>query len=310
MKKYALLFLKGMAMGAADIVPGVSGGTVAFISGIYEELVDSIRSLTPAALLVWYRQGFVAFWRHINGSFLLTLVAGIVFSLLSLAKAVTYCLEHYPLHLWGFFFGLVLASGVYISRGLPLRQLGIWVALAIGVAIALGVSVARPVELPGEWWMVFIAGAIAICAMILPGISGSFLLLLMGLYAFMLRALLDLNLLIIASFVAGCIVGLLLFSHLLSWLLHRYHDWTLALLTGFLFGSLNIVWPWKQTLETFIDRHGNELPLRQANLLPEQFASLGGDPHTWAVIGLAVVGFVLVLILEAVAHWGKKAEAK
>ncbi len=310
MKKYGLLFLKGMAMGAADIVPGVSGGTVAFITGIYEELIDSLRSLTPAALLVWYRQGFLAFWRHINGSFLLTLFSGVILSLVSLAKAVTYCLEHHPLLVWGFFFGLVLASSLYIARKLPLRQPGIWVALLIGAAIALAISVARPVQLPGEWWMAFGAGAIAICAMILPGISGSFLLLLMGMYAFILRSLTEFDLLIIGSFVAGCVLGLLLFSHFLSWLLHRYHDVTLALLTGFLFGSLNIVWPWKQTLETFVDRHGKEVPLSQANLLPGDFAALVGEPHTWAVVGLAVAGFILVLALEAVAHWGKKAAAK
>lgn len=307
MKQYFLLFFKGIAMGAADVVPGVSGGTIAFITGIYEELIDSIRGLTPAALLVWYREGFASFWRHINGTFLAVLFSGVLLSLVSLANAVTYCLEHYPLLVWGFFFGLVLASTIYIGRQLPFNKATVWAAFIVGTLIALGVSVAKPVALPGEWWMAFIAGAIAICAMILPGISGSFLLLLMGMYSFILQAVTTFNVPILASFLAGCILGLLLFSHFLSWLLHHYHTVTLAALTGFLLGSLNIVWPWKQTLETMIDRHGEVVPLTQENVLPQSYSVLtGGDPQTLVVIALGLLGLLVVFALEYVAHWGKK----
>jgi putative membrane protein len=311
MKQYLLLFFKGMAMGAADVVPGVSGGTVAFITGIYAELIDSLRSLTPAALLVWYRSGFVAFWRHINGTFLTVLFSGVLLSLLSLANVVTYCLEHHPLLVWGFFFGVVLASSLYMGRQLPMRKISIWFIFVLGVLVALGVSVAKPVQLPGEWWMAFIAGAIAICAMILPGISGSFLLLLMGMYSYILSAVTDFNLFILGCFVAGCVVGLLLFSHVLSWLLHRYQAGTLAALTGFLLGSLNIVWPWKHTLLSVIDRHGKTIPLLQENLLPGSYRFLvGNDPQTIWVLGLALLGLLLVFGLEYVAHWGETTDAK
>jgi putative membrane protein len=303
MKGYVLLFLKGMAMGAADVVPGVSGGTIAFISGIYEELIESLRRMTPAALAIWYREGFAAFWRHINGTFLVVLVGGILLSVLSLAHIVTYCLEQYPLLVWGFFFGLVLASTIYIGRGLPLKQLTVWSAFIIGVLVASGISIAKPVQLPNEWWMAFIAGAIAICAMILPGISGSFILLLMGLYTFILRSLIEANFVIIFCFVAGCAVGLLAFSHVLSWLLREYHNATMALLTGFLLGSLKIVWPWKQTVETLVNRHGEVVPVRQENLLPGDYGQLvGGDPQTWSVIALAAIGLLLIFSIEYLAH--------
>ena len=303
MKGYVLLFLKGMAMGAADIVPGVSGGTIAFISGIYGELIESLRKLTPAALVVWQREGFYAFWQYINGTFLLVLLGGILLSIFSLAHLVTYCLEHHPLLVGGFFFGLVLAATIYIGRSLPFNQLTVWSAFVIGALAAIALAMAKPVQLPNEWWMVFAAGAIAICAMILPGISGSFLLLLMGLYSFVLRSLIEADLLIITSFVAGCAVGLLSFSHLLSWLLRHYHNVTMAVLTGFLLGSLMIVWPWKQTVETVVNRHGEVVPVRQENLLPGDYGQLvGGDPQTWSVIALAAIGLLLIFSIEYLAH--------
>lgn len=311
MRQYLLLFFKGMAMGAADVVPGVSGGTVAFITGIYTELIDSLRRLTPAALGVWYRLGFIAFWRHVNGTFLLVLFSGVLLSLASLANLVTFCLAQYPLLVWGFFFGLVLASSVYIGRQLPLRQLNVWLMLVLGALLALGVSVMKPVQLPNEWWMASIAGAIAICAMILPGISGSFLLLLMGMYTYILSAVTTLNVVVLAAFLAGCVLGLLLFSHFLSWLLHRYQAPTLAILTGFLLGSLNIVWPWKHTLELVIDRHGKVIPLAQENLLPADYALVvGHDPQTMLVVSLALIGLIMVFGLEYMAVWSAKSAKK
>lgn len=291
-------------MGAADVVPGVSGGTIAFISGIYDELLDSLRRWTPAALGIWYREGFAAFWKHTNGSFLLTVFGGVLLSIFSLANVVSYALEYHPLLVWGFFFGLVVASVIYIGRGLALRRPQVWAGLAVGTAVALAISFGEPMQLPDEWWMVFLAGSIAICAMILPGVSGSFLLLLMGMYPVFIQAVADLNWLILGCFLAGCVTGLLLFSHFLSWLLHRFREQTLAVLTGFLIGSLNIIWPWKHTLQTFVNRHGEEIPLVQENLWPTGYATVtGNDPQTAMVLVLMALGLFLVLGLE---YWAAR----
>lgn len=299
LKSRLLLLLKGMAMGAADVVPGVSGGTIAFISGIYEELLNSLRCWTPSALLIWKRHGFAAFWKHVNGAFLLVLFSGVLISIFSLATLVTHALEVYPLLVWGFFFGLVMASAVYIGRGLSLKALDVWIALLLGTLAALLVSFAKPVELPATWWMVYFAGSIAICAMILPGISGSFLLLLMGMYPVFIRAVAELNWWVLGFFAAGCVTGLLLFSHFLSWLLREFPQRTLAVLTGFLVGSLNVIWPWKQTLETYIDRHGEAVPLVQENVVPWQYAVETGEPSRWlAVVLMMMVGLLIVFGLE------------
>ena len=299
---YLLVVVKGMAMGAADVVPGVSGGTIAFITGIYEELLGSLRSITPKTVALLWQTGPSAFWRAINGPFLLALLSGIAFSLFSFARLISYCLENYPILVWAFFFGLIIASVIYIVRQLHGWSWRETLALVIGTAIALAISVAKPAQLPGDWWMVFVAGSIAICAMILPGISGSFILLLMGMYPVFLNALKTVDVFLLSCFFAGCACGLLLFSHLLSWLLDRYHNTTLALLTGFLIGSLNVIWPWKQTLESTVDRHGEVIPLVQENLLPSTYASVTGtEPYT-LVAGLLVIGGVfLVLGLEWVA---------
>jgi putative membrane protein len=299
---YLAVFLRGMAMGAADVVPGVSGGTIAFITGIYEELIDSLRSIDHRALLCLFKQGPAAAWRHINGTFLLSLFGGVLLSMLSLAKLISHGLDHYPILVWSFFFGLVLASGFHISRQINLRQRRNLLMLLIGIGLAVGVSLARPAELPGEWWIVGLSGALAICAMILPGISGSFILLLIGIYGVVLEAAATFNLGLLASFAVGCGIGLLAFSHVLSWLLHRFHDLTLALLTGFLLGSLNIIWPWKQTLETTVNRHGELVPLVQQNILPATYEALQGAESQlfWALVVFAG-GLLLVLMLEWLA---------
>jgi len=308
---WLLLWLKGMAMGAADLVPGVSGGTIAFISGIYEELLDSLRRLTPSALLVWYRQGFTGFWRHINGSFLITLFGGVLTSIFVLAQLVERALREHPELLWGFFFGLIMASIVYIGRQLPLRRPGIWLALVLGCLVALGISMGKPVALPGLWWLVFLAGSFAICAMILPGVSGSFLLLLMGMYPVVLEAIAELNWWLLMWFGFGCVSGLMAFSHLLSWLLHHYRAQTLAVLTGFLLGSLNIVWPWKHTLESLTARQGEEIPLVQEKLLPDAYlAATGQEPQTLAVILLILLGAFLLLGLEYISVGAKRTKTK
>lgn len=301
-KAYSGLFLKGMAMGAADVVPGVSGGTIAFITEIYDELLHSLGQLNVKALVVWKQEGFAAAWRHINGGFLLVLFSGVLLSLKTFAEIITYALEVYPIVVWSFFFGLILASVIYFAR-----QQGSWrwqhyLACVIGAAVVFAVSLASPAQLPGDWWMLFIGGFIAICAMILPGVSGSFLLLLMGLYPVFLQALTNFDLVALASFGAGCVCGLLAFSRVLSWLLDTYEKVTMAVLIGFLIGSLNVTWPWKQTLATTVDRHGEEIPLTQANVLPGQFEALTGqDAMLLAAVLSFIIGAALVLSSEYIA---------
>ena len=305
LKAWFFLFVKGMAMGAADVVPGVSGGTVAFITGIYERLLNALKTLTPVSLKVWVDEGFIAFWKRIDGTFLLVLFAGILTSVISLANLISHLLETQPILVWSFFFGLVLSSVVYLARQIPQWQWQTILALVFGTVIALVITFLRPAQLPAEWWMMFIAGAIAICAMILPGISGSFILLLMGMYTVVLNAVKSFDILLLLSFVLGCFVGLIAFSHLLSALLKYYRWVTLSLLTGFLLGSLNALWPWKKVTETMVDRHGEIIPLVQANILPQEFSAMTQQPaQVLAAFICAFIGFVLVLLLERI---GKKA---
>ena len=305
-RAWLLLFFKGMCMGAADVVPGVSGGTIAFITGIYERLLSALKSLTPMSLAILYRQGIPAFWARIDGWFLLVLFSGVLFSILTLANMIAYALEQVPILIWSFFFGLVLASIVYLVRQIPQWRRRECLAIALGTAIALLISFMRPAQLPAEWWMMFCSGALAICAMILPGISGSFILLLMGMYSVFIHALKSLDMGLLLSFALGCIGGLLGFSHLLSWLLARFQTVMYALLTGFLMGSLNVLWPWKRVLETMVDRHGEIVPLVQSNILPSDYTELTAQPAYLAGATLCVLfGFVLVLLLERIGNLSK-----
>ncbi len=305
MKDYGLLFAKGMAMGAADIVPGVSGGTVAFITNIYDELLNSIRSVRPSTLVLLYKEGPAACWRAINGNFLLVLLAGIVTSLLTLSRLISYQLEHNPILLAALFFGLILASILYMLR--QLGHIGVREVLAILVgAAAIVLLPEKPFALgTGTWW-VFGAGALAICAMILPGISGSFILLMLGVYPIVLGALMEFDLELLAVFIGGCVVGLLSFSHLLGLLLQKARSITLAVLTGFLLGSLKIIWPWKEVLAYRTDRHGESVPLISANVSPDQYqAVVGADPQTLLAILCLVFGFSLVFGIDKLAHRGR-----
>ena len=300
-RDWFLLFFKGIAMGAADVVPGVSGGTIAFISGIYDRLLNAIKSLTPMALVILIKEGFSAFWRAIDGRFLLTLFSGIVLSIVTLAKFITHALEQYAVLVWAFFFGLVIASIIYLMMQVRQWRWQELAGLLAGAVIALTIVSLRPAQLPGQWWMLFFSGSIAICAMILPGISGSFILLLLGMYRVFIDALNSLDFILLGSFVAGCILGLLGFSHLLSWLLKHYQTVMYTVLTGFLVGSLKVLWPWKQVLETTVDRHGDTIPLVQTNVLPTTYAQVSGEPaFFWPVILIALFGLVLVLFLEKI----------
>lgn len=301
-----VLFLKGMAMGAADSVPGVSGGTIALISGIYQEFLDSLRNINLIALGLLFKSGPKAAWTHINGNFLLILFSGILFSIVSFSNIMLYCLDHFPVLVWAFFFGLVCASILYI-----LRQVDRWrwqelCILSCGVVLAVGLTVIRPPSLPGEWWILMIAASIAICAMILPGISGMFILLLFGLHTVMYQAIAEFDWLLLGSFAIGAGIGLLVFSHILSWLLHHHHNMTLALLIGFLIGSLKLLWPWQHTLLSSVDRHGENVPLVKELVSPYSYLDLvGQEPQLLFAVLAAIVGFGIVLILEFTAQKGQ-----
>jgi len=291
---YFWLYLKGMAMGCADVVPGVSGGTIAFITGIYTELLDSIKSVDLKALQVLFRKGPKAAWQHINGTFLVVLLAGILTAILTLAKLIHYLLDNHATLVWSFFFGLILASAWHMAKQLKSWSPDRWLSLAAGVVVAAWISMAGPAEIEASYMNIFMAGSIAICAMILPGISGSFILLLMGIYAPVLAAVKGLQIDIILLFGAGAALGLLLFSRLLSWLLHHYQELMFALLTGFMLGALTKVWPWKETISWRLNSKGEQVPFLQSNILPD-----GSDVQGLIMaLGLAIIGFVCVLLLE------------
>ena len=299
LKGHALLVSKGLAMGAADMVPGVSGGTIALISGIYDELLYSLKQISPAALLVLRREGPAAFWQHINGTFLLCVFAGILVSLKTFAAVITFLLVTYPIVVWSFFFGLVVASAIYMGRQQSGWRLLDWLGLAVGALLIYGITLLTPAQLPSSPLILFGGGFIAICAMILPGISGSFLLLLMGLYPAFIAAINNLEWGALASFGLGCISGLLLFARFLLWLLNRFHQITMAVLIGFLVGSLNAVWPWKVTLATMVDRHGETVPVLQQSVSPWQFeAILGVDSMLIPALTAFAAGIFLLLFTE------------
>jgi putative membrane protein len=295
LKDYFFLSLKGIAMGAADVVPGVSGGTIAFITGIYEELLNTINSVNLAALKKLKTEGLKSFWKHINGNFIVALFLGIGISIASLAKVITYLMTNHTVLLWSFFFGLIIASIYLVGKKVTQWGLTKIIGLSLGTGLAFYITLLPPMENPNALWYVFISGAIAICAMILPGISGSFILLLLGSYELVLTAIKDLKLTIIIVFASGCIVGLLSFSKLLSWMFKKYHDLTIAILTGFLIGSLNKIWPWKTTISTRINSHGETVPFIQNNVLPTDF--IGDNQLVFALI-MAFLGLALILVLE------------
>jgi putative membrane protein len=296
---YAGVVARGMLMGAADAVPGVSGGTIAFITGIYEELIFSLKQCGIGALRVLFKEGLKSTWQHINGGFLLALFSGIIISILTISGVVLYLLENHPILLWSFFFGLILAAVWSVIRHIDKWEIGVIATFLIGTVGAFFITTVSPTSIETSAFIVFLSGMIAICAMILPGISGSFILLLLGMYAPMLTAVKELQFITLGIFASGCVAGLLSFSHVLSWMFNHYKTMTLALLGGFMLGSLNKVWPWKQTIETVIDRHGEEIPLIQNNILPHTFESLNTQPaFMWYAIMLMVLGMGMVIALE------------
>lgn len=315
-----ILSLKGIGMGAADVVPGVSGGTIAFISGIYQELIDSISNVNIGALKVWKQEGFRVFWNHINGTFFLFLFGGIGVSIVSLSKLVTKLLKEEPILVWSFFFGLIIASVWLIGKQIKTWNWRTIVPAVFGMAIAYYITTIQAVGAIEGKWFIFLSGAIAICAMILPGISGSFILILLGSYETIFGSLSKLtsddlefdHILIIVLFVSGCLVGLISFARVLKYLFKNYEGITIATLTGFMIGSLNKVWPWKEHIETRLNSHDEVVPFIDVNVLPndayriindldKQLGVQVKDPQIMLAILCALGGLALIIILERFA---------
>ncbi|WP_372768564.1 DUF368 domain-containing protein [Lutibacter sp.] len=301
---YLIILLKGIAMGAADVVPGVSGGTIAFISGIYEELLSSISGINIANLKLLKKEGFKAAWKAINGNFLLALLSGIFISIVSLAKLISWLLENKPILVWSFFFGLVLASILYVAKQLTKWNAVTIILLILGAIAAYIITTLQPaISESSSLLFFFFAGSLAICAMILPGISGSFILVLLGAYKPVLDAIhnRDVKLLGVMSF--GAVVGLLSFSKVLRWLFDHHKNYTLAVLTGFILGSLNKIWPWKETLTWRINSHGVKVPFNEQSISPFSYE---GDSQLMMAIILSIIGFSVIILLEKLANISNK----
>ncbi|MFT6814639.1 MAG: putative membrane protein [Sphingobacteriales bacterium] len=298
-KEKVILFLKGIAMGAADVVPGVSGGTIAFITGIYERLILALKHIDVQIIKLLFKGNIKEIWSRIDGAFLVTLFLGIACSIVLIANVMLYLLQTYPEFLWSFFFGLILGSAYTISKSMKFKNSGNLLMLIIGALIAYFLTSMLPASTPEGLIYTFLAGAVAICAMILPGISGGYILLILGKYEFILNALKSMDIATVLVFMLGCATGLIVFSKFLAWLFSKYKELTIALLTGFMLGSLNKIWPWKITLETYADRHGVIKPLIQENIMPFM------DRSFVFAIALMVVGLILVFFVERLGNTSK-----
>ncbi len=297
------LFLTGVAMGIAEVIPGVSGGTIAFISGIYEELLNTLKSINIEAFVVLKTKGILAFFKKINASFLLRLGIGMIVGLVVGVLGVSYLLENYPIYVWSFFFGLISASIIFVGKQISKWRLNEFSLFVLGAFVAYYITVATPTQGPQNLAFVFICGFIAICALMLPGVSGSFILLLMGMYEYivgnhvknLLTAFSLDSLIVVLVFGFGCFLGLLSFSRILSYTFKKYRNPTLALLTGFLLGSLNRVWPWKKVLLARLNSHGEIVPVQVKSVLPSNFS---GDSQLLGAIFFMLLGFILLLFIE------------
>jgi putative membrane protein len=295
------VFLRGVAMGAADIVPGVSGGTIAFITGIYFRLLTAINSLPRAFVQEVCRGRLKTFWEVTDATFLATLLTGILFAVITLASIISYALAEHAIPVWSFFFGLITASVWHVGREIVQPGWRLLFPLILGAVSCWLLTTLTPMQATPSTLVLFGAGAVAICAMILPGISGSFILLLLGLYGPVLEAVKTFDLGKLLVFGAGCVVGLLSIARLLTWAVNRFHDWVLAFLTGVMVGALNKVWPWKETVSLRLDSSGEQVPLKEVNVSPQAYADLtGASPELLAAILAAAAGFVLVVVIE----WG------
>jgi len=312
LKNYLTIGMKGVAMGVVDIIPGVSGGTIAFITGIYERLIGAIKSINFKNLKLLFTGKFKEFWKNVDGAFLLCLVLGIATGFLSFVYVITYLLENHHVLIWAFFFGLVLASTLFVGKTVKWNWKTVLAFLLFAVVSFFITSPEnKPISPESSYWFIFLCGAIAICVMILPAVSGAFILVLLGQYDFILNAVKTFDILVMLTFLSGALIGIISFSNVLSWLLKNFKMITLASLTGFMFGSLNKIWPWKETLATYINSSGVEKVLIEKNLSPAKFEQLTGNPsQLFAVILLILIGFSIVFIIEFIAKKLSQSTAK
>ena len=299
-KQAGMLFLKGLCMGSADVIPGVSGGTIAFITGIYEELIQALKSFDSTLVKKVLKLDLVGALAGVHVRFLLCLFAGIGFAIFSFARLMNYLLNHYPIFTWSLFFGLIAASVLVVSRQVPIWTAGAGISLVAGTVVAVFIVNLIPMSTPDALWFIFLCGVVAICAMILPGISGAFILLILGKYEFITATLKNplapQQLMIIIVFCLGCLIGLLSFARLLNYFLKNFRPLTLAFLTGLMVGSIKKIWPWKEIIQTKII-HGKPFVIWGSNIMPQALNS-----EVLIALGLAIMGFIAVLIIERLAR--------
>ncbi|MEJ1239367.1 DUF368 domain-containing protein [Chryseolinea sp. T2] len=300
-RDYILLFLKGLSMGAADVVPGVAGGTAAFLSGIYDELVRSLNEIDRDAVKLLLRGDGKAVWQKINGNFLTAVFAGIVTSYFSLARLMAYFLRTNPIIVLSFLFGFILLSAPLVLREKQ-WNLPVIAGLVTGIVLAYVLTLLAPMNAPITWWFLFIVGILVVCATFIPGISGSLMLLLLGMYQYLITAFANVNLTAIAIFVSGCLVGLFGFSRILVWALEKHRETTTAMLAGLMLGALNKVWPWRQVFEFTTNSRGEQVPAHDKSILPwDYLAVTGRDPHVFQAILMMALGVFIVFVIEKIA---------
>ncbi len=312
--QYLIITAKGLAMGAADVVPGVSGGTIAFISGIYEELIETINKLDFKFFKIWKKEGFLSAWRCYNLGFLTSLLIGIAISILSLSKIITLLLMNQPILVWSFFFGLVIASILFIGKQITNWSISIWFALIIAFGLSYYITLAEPIGSPESTWFLFLSGFIAIIAMILPGISGAFILLLLGAYQSVIGTITDLSegvtkmnwelfsqaFIKLFVFGLGAIVGIKVFSKALNWMFKYHKNLILSILTGFMIGALNKIWPWKEVIQYRTNHHGEKIPFIEKSILPNHYFE---DPQLLYAFIFMALGFLSIFILERISSF-------
>jgi putative membrane protein len=298
LRTFIILAVKGFLMGAANVIPGVSGGTMALVLGIYEELINAIRSINLKFVRLVTHLNIKEALSSVSWPFLLPIGLGVLLATFSLAEILSWLLERYPVIVWSFFFGLIVSSVITVSRVIKQWRIPTIVAIAVGTITAYGLFGVIPVSTPNAPWFIFVSGFIAICAMILPGISGAYILVLLGKYHYILEALNNKDFFTLFIIGAGAFVGLISFAQILGWLLKKYHDLTMAILIGLMCGSLRKIWPWKETVTTFIDSHGKEIPSLQSNIIPASFTS-----DVVCALLFMLIGILLVWSLDL---WARK----
>jgi len=303
-KTHIIFALKGFAMGAANVIPGVSGGTIALITGIFERLILAIKSFDAVAIKLFFTGKIKDFIKHTDLYFLISVFFGMIVSVVSLAKLLEFLFAAYPVFVWSFFFGLILASVYYVGKTIEKWKISVIITFIIGAAFAVLISMLNPATQNDSFWYLIICGVVAICSMILPGLSGSFVLILLGNYELvMIQAVSNFDFHILIPVAIGAVVGLIAFSHILSWIFKKYKDQTIAILTGFILGSLSILWPWKDAIYKidvngdYILNKGERIIQGYSKFLPESFTN-----EVIIAILLMIIGIISIAVIEKLAN--------